>query len=410
MKDYFLKNFGMQIKNHFLLIIAFSFMSFIYCAEMPQTKEKRVDTAYDAYNRSLRWLKEKQNPDGSWGDKYQTAMTGFALLSYFVAGIAPSREEEEFGETIKKGMFWLADNVQENGMFKQSDSKLYSQLIGSLALSQAYEFTKVPKIKDAAERAVRVIINGQQKGGGFDYGLNPNSSRNNLSFSVWAVHALVVAHSAKLEIKETLPNGRNLLEQACIRSRDGIKANAIGNTAINGFSYVAADGSSHVGLTGAAVYCLYLLGESDSIEYKNGQRFLEKCTFSFDDWGNQPYPKEDNPSPLYYWYFITNAKFNSMGWADWSRKCHKELVSRQIIMPQSNPGSDGKVREMGFWRSPSENESYRGVGPALWKDIMDTTLCLLQFDRIYHIYPAFRNALSIYPVIDEDEDEITISF
>ncbi len=367
--------------------------------------------------RALRWLKMKQNADGSWGDRHQTAMTGFAILTYLAHGETPTLECEEFGETVRKGIKYLTDNVKDNGMFTQVDGNYYAQLIGAYALSEAYAMTHSPAVKSAAERAVRVIINGQQEGGGFDYKLVKNSYRNDLSYSAWATQAIKAAHLAGLDITEFRGYVEvDLLDEAYEKCKNGIRENCIkGSSGYSGaFSYVASQGNTHVGLTGAGVFCLQLLGDANCYEVKRGLDFLDGCTFSFDDWGNQPYPKGDNPSPIYYWYYITQAKFHAGGsrWQSWNKMFQRELIIRQNIIPAAIADPNGNMRDVGYWQSPSESESYRGGGrAALWKDIMDTCLCTLQLEVYYRYQPSFQTSTATdSAVVDEDEEEITISF
>ncbi len=363
--------------------------------------------------RALRWLKMKQKADGSWGDKHPTAMTGLAILTYLAHGETPSPECEEFGKTVQMGIKFLTDNVKDNGRFQQLDGNMYAQLIGAYALSEAYAMTRVPAVKAAAERAIRVIIEGQQQGGGFDYKLVASSTRNDLSFSGWATQAIKAAYLAGLDIKKTLPDGStiDLLDKAYHKCIEGMRANAIGGTGEGGFSYVADKGNSHRGLTGVGVFCLQILGEGNSIEVKNALNFLDGCTFSFDTWDNQPYPKGDNPSPIYYWYYITHAKFFAGGnrWVAWNKMFFPELVSHQNIIPKAIADPKGIMRDVGYWQSPSEQESFRGIGKAEWKDIMDTCLCTLQLMVYYRYLPTFRLPTIISKDIEED-DEITISY
>jgi hypothetical protein len=190
-----------------------------------------------------------------------------------------------------------------------------------------------------------------------------------------------------------------------------MRENAIGGTGEGGFSYVADKGNSHRGLTGVGVFCLQILGEGNSIEVKNALNFLDGCTFSFDTWDNQPYPKGDNPSPIYYWYYITHAKFFAGGkrWVAWNKMFFPELVSHQNIIPKAIADPNGIMRDVGYWQSPSEQESFRGIGKAEWKDIMDTCLCTLQLEVYYRYLPTFRLPAIISKDIEED-DEITISY
>ncbi len=69
------------------------------------------DATEIAVLKALRWLKKTQNPNGSWAPSEQEAMTGLALLTFLAHGETPSPDNEEFGETVQRGMQWLADNT-----------------------------------------------------------------------------------------------------------------------------------------------------------------------------------------------------------------------------------------------------------------------------------------------------------
>jgi hypothetical protein len=159
---------------------------------------------------------------------------------------------------------------------------------------------------------------------------------------------------------------------------------------------------------------LQLLGDGNCSEVKNALGFLDACTFSFDDWSNQPYNKGDNPSPIYYWYYITQAKFHTGGdrWKRWNAIFQKELITKQNVIKEAIADPTGKMRDIGYWQSPSESESFRGGGgDALWKDIMDTCLCTLQLEVYYRYLPSFQTpTVTDSKVVEEDEDEITIAF
>ena len=135
---------------------------------------------------ALRWLKREQHPDGSWQgtldgnpsavivtrDKIDElapgywrgqappAMTAMALLAYLAHGEKP--DSEEFGPTVKKAIEWmLADQEADGpfaGHFKGRDGNDYTQPIATYALCEAYGMTQHPAVKEAAIKAIRLVI------------------------------------------------------------------------------------------------------------------------------------------------------------------------------------------------------------------------------------------------------------
>ena len=132
----------------------------------------------------LRYLKMTQKPDGRWDNgTVSTGATSLALLCFLAHGELPG-QSEEFGDTVEKAIRWLLnDQIKseseidhrdaprkggshawrrgEIGYFKGRDTCNYAHFLAVYALSEAYAMTQIPDIKDALERAIPHIINGQ---------------------------------------------------------------------------------------------------------------------------------------------------------------------------------------------------------------------------------------------------------
>ena len=145
--------------------------------------------------RALRWLKKHQNEDGSW-DETKPAMTSLGLLTFLAHGELPGASPE-FGVTVEKAIKWLVENQTGDGHFKGRDGHDYSQPICAYALCEAYGLTKVPMLKEAAEKAIMVVIKGQNPSGGFNYNLKP-TTRDDTSYMGWCAQALKAAYMAGL--------------------------------------------------------------------------------------------------------------------------------------------------------------------------------------------------------------------
>lgn len=146
----------------------------------PQTEE--------AVMRALRWLKKKQQPDGSWS-RQKVAMTGLVVLSFLAHGERPG-DSQEFGETVQKALEFLIKNQRADGKFNGMDGNEYAHPIATYALCEAYGMTLNPNVKAAAEKALVPIIKGQHPTGGWTYKMNPNPEangkyRDDTSFMGW---------------------------------------------------------------------------------------------------------------------------------------------------------------------------------------------------------------------------------
>ena len=336
--------------------------------------------------RALRWLKKYQSEDGSWKNEprpnppapdenthlplkpdYPPAMTAMALLTYLAHGETP--QSPEFGATVKKAIDWFLANQTADGQFKGKDGNNYSQPIAAYALCEAYGLTQHPSIKDAAVKAVTLVVNGQHANGGFNYNLN-QEARDDTSYMAWCCQSLKAAKMAGLE--SDIPG----LEAAIKKAIAGLKLNADPN---GGFGYT---GPGHTGLSCAGALCMQLLGAPREAEVLKTMKFLEPCTFSFATPDQQPYGAG---SQVYYWYYLTQAKFQHSPetFAAWNKLFSPELCKQQLIDKNAIEGSDGKMVDIGHWETPCKEEHSAGV-------TQDTCLCTLMLEVYYRYLPSFK--------------------
>ncbi|NQU39262.1 MAG: terpene cyclase/mutase family protein [Lentisphaerae bacterium] len=306
--------------------------------------------------RALRWLKEEQLPDGSWA-KTKPAMTGLALLTFLAHGETPA--SEEFGETVMRAIQWLVENQEANGMFKGRDGHNYSHPIATYALCEAFALTRVPMVQEAAERALAIVIEGQHASGGWDYNCK-QSMRDDTSYMGWCVQALKAAKEGGLHH----PDLRRAMSQAV----EGFRKNAHPQ---GGFGYTSP---GQGGLTGVGVACMQLLGAAKEPEARRGLAYLaQEATFSWrEPWGG---------SPMYYWYYATQAHFFAGGsaWSQWNARFPQELVRAQTILRGASPNEP----DMGYWDSPGTHEHSDGR-------VQDTCLSTLQLEVYYRYLRTLR--------------------
>ncbi len=331
----------------------------------------------DTVMRALRWLKQCQAEDGSWsqktggGDKHtqdvgesKPALTGLALLTFLAHGETPG--SEEFGTTVEKSIKWLIENLKADGRFNGigkvgNDENEYSQPIATYALCEAYGLTKIPMLKEPAERSLEVVIKGQHPSGSWDYHCQ-QSQRDDISYAGWCVQALKAAKMAGLEN----PN----LEQALKKSVAGLKSHA-DETGV--FHYNPGSGMFGGRLTAVGVLGMQLLGAAKEKEAKQGMVWLRKeatCNWK-EPWGTRP---------VYAWYYITQAMFHEGGgaWTGWNNVFSKQIVENQTIVKGS--GADGK--DTGYWDVTGSEERYGRV--------YHTTLCALMLEVYYRYLPTYQ--------------------
>lgn len=343
--------------------------------------------------KALRWLKKVQNPDGSW-DGCKPAMTGLAILTFLAHNELPAGPEEEFGPTVEKAVKWLCEHQNGDGMFSGRDGNNYAQSVATYALCEAYTMTKNPIVKEVAEKAIRPIIKGQHPNGGWDYNYR-QSERDDISYMGWAAQAVKAAHTAELKVPG-LENCYSNITKGMLIQYDH---------AYGGFGYCSP---SHSGLSGVGALCMQLVGDYNRPEVKMTMQMLDGSQFGWDKYdGPQPYTLTNGQSPLYFWYYMTQAFFQEGGekFKRWNAQFLPELIKRQVVEKDAILDLKGQARDVGYWDSPSATEHHVDGGQQFackrWKNgveidgtttmgrrVQDTCFCALQLMVYYRFLPA----------------------
>ncbi|MCL1920926.1 MAG: terpene cyclase/mutase family protein [Kiritimatiellaeota bacterium] len=342
----------------------------------------------DAVMRALRWLKLKQNPDGSWSSN-RIAMTGLAVLTFLAHGETPDSDKcPEFGPTVQKALEFLISKQKGDGRFEGKDGNDYSHPIATYALCEAYGMTLNPNVKDAAEKALAPILKGQHPTGGWTYNMNPNADedgkyRDDTSYMGWCAQALKAAKLAKIPASG--------LENAIRLAVRGFKANAAPS---GGFGYTSAGVE---GMTAVGTLCMQLLGAADAREVKLSLDLMQAWKPTFDD--KEPNVRGHSNNPQYYYYYATQAKFHAYPptspiWIKWNNEMSTLYVAEQKIQKAAIKDMNGKDQDVGWWEN-KDNHTDRPV--------MDTCLAALQLMVYYRYLPTTKeDAVKV-------EEEIAIS-
>ncbi len=327
--------------------------------------------------RALRWFARNQHEGGSWGGT-RPAMTALVLLAYLAHGDTPA--SEEFGYTVEKAIRFLVESQQADGHFRGKDGHDYTQPICAYALSEAYAMTKVPQLKEAAIKAIYPVVKGQNAHGGFNYNLKgPTDQRNDLSYIAWCVQALKAAKMAGLygEVDG--------LEEAMKKAVAGVKKNyGKRGEGYGGFSY---SGPGASGLTGAGILSLQFLGEAKCVEVRSALATTDQATFGWDKEHIDAMHKND---PLYYFYYLTQAKFQEGGatWDGWNKQFKKPLMENQDVVGKEASGyvdHRGKPQEIGSWGPVPGTKVHGGNQDG----VFSTVLCTLMLEVYYRYLPTF---------------------
>lgn len=327
-------------------------------------------------NKALEWLRNNQSEDGSWGPQNRDAMTGLAVLTFLANGETPS--SAEYGATVEKGIKFLVNQqaLYPDGRFAQwtpggegGQAQSYAHGIATYAICEAYGLTRIPSLKPVMEKAVQLIINGQQPGGSWDYGYR-KTARRDASVAGWQIQALKAAQMAGA----SNPGLKDAIRLAV----EELKKSQHPETGM--FPYSSPD-RGKMSITGVAVLCLQIAGYGRDSSTKRGLTALEQADI---DW------QKPMDWPMYSWYYITQAKFHAGGndWDLWNAKFAREIIRNQ--------------NEDGSWTSAGQNLPENDHGREVnYGQVYATTLAALTLQVYYRFLPTYK------PVEVEEEQKPT---
>ena len=350
--------------------------------------------------KALRWLKKTQQPNGSWNPS-PISNTGLAILAFLAHGETPS--SKEFGYTVQKAMQYLIDSLSKKKdktgntvvTFKGADGNEYATLIATYALCEAYGMTRNPNTKIVAMQTLQRIVDNQGPTGGWDYGINKTSTRDDMSFAGWALQALKAGKMAGLH-----PNGLD----ECIKK--AIKCLKTRNFRNGGFNYCAGGGPT--GLTATGCLAMQLLGYMNEPEVKAALDTMRLWEPSFEGKKGKLTEALPTANPQYYCYYASQCKYqagmcqgatpaNVKTWQDWN-VAMKALYPRTIkTLPETIEGPDGKPRQIGFWDCGKDTTCGSGG------HTMTTCLCALQLMVYYRYLPTTQTKAAKAETTGEDD-------
>lgn len=363
-------------------------------AGLAQYSDGKGNLTEAAVLKALEWLKKHQQPDGSWHtarDQYNVAFTGLAVLTFLAHG--ETLTSDKYGETLQKGLRWLVDIQQANGLYTQNS---YAHAIGAYAVSEGYALTQIPFLRESMEKAVEAIIKGQQDNGGWTYNYEHNGRRDT-SVMGWQIQALKAASSAgcatselrecmrkaaaamKLQYYDTKNPGASpgKLEIAKLSSSSlGAAQDSVGMFTYAVSGSAKATGGGNPTMTAVGTLCLEFLGEGASAEAFGGRGYLRQIGC---DW------LKPSGWCLYGWYYTTQAIFqgqgvpgNKKGKEDW--KAWNNMFAKAFVNNQNADGS---------WCSPAKGEDGGWILDQTGS-VYGTALGALSLMVYYRILPSYQ--------------------
>jgi len=341
----------------------------VHPAHAQPTEETSVITPLDAecdvaVRHALHYLAQTQADDGHWPSHYgrNTGVASLAIMAFLAGGHTPGNGP--FGEAINRGIDFVVDGQQGNGLLVQNTSHgpMYSHAISTLMLAEVCGMTSSERdrrVRDALAKAVKLLLDAQKlrRGvhkGGWRY--QHTGTDADISVTGWCVMALKAAKNA----------GANVPVEAIDEAIAYVKRTKVAG---GGFSYQARMGGPNHARTGTGILCLEIAGYHQLRE--SGQRHHPEA-LAGGEWLLRRPLKRFNGSHFYYAIYYTAQAMFQLGGKYWERSFPP--LERLILENQKNDGS---------W--PAEAGSAQGAGPAY-----STAMAVLALSVKYRYLPIYQ--------------------
>ncbi len=269
-----------------------------------------------AVELALQWIRNHQNPDGSWSfqhlggncpcpdlgtlDAAFNGGTAMALLPFLGAG--HTHKEGQYQREVQAGLYYLLSRQKTNGTFWEPGGNLYSHGLCAIALSEAFAMTQDQALLRPAQAALNYIAYAQDPvGGGWRY---VAKSPGDTSVLGWQLMAVKSGSMAYLHTDPALITGAS-------RFLDSVQTDS-------GSGYGYMDPGDSLGTTAVGLLCrMYLGWGREEPALQRGVQRLAKSGPSRVD--------------MYYNYYATQVMRHYEGepWEKWNQKMREFLVESQ---------------------------------------------------------------------------------
>ena len=219
-----------------------------------------------AINRGLEYLAANQNDDGSLGSgstyRRHVAVTALAGIAFLSAGNTPNRGK--YGRQVEKAVQYILACTDSTGLISAPEHRQHNPMYGhgfaTLFLAEVYGMTQRSDIREKLKLAVNLIVNSQNKEGGWRYFAKRGDA--DISVTVCQIMALRAARNAGIFVPKNTVDQCTKYVKSCQNTDGGFMYQKLTNTV------------SIWQRTAAGLVALYSAGIYESDEIQKGLKFL----------------------------------------------------------------------------------------------------------------------------------------
>jgi len=343
---------------------------------------------------------------------YDEGLTGLALLAFLGAGISHKTQAAlvengtgtryAAGDVVERGLRWLRERQNPDGSFSRERAFMYNEALATMALSEAYGMTRAAYWKGPAQKGVEFLQRAQRlnpsgsgrwgwryasredvedfrKGTG-DEAYQREMFDSDTSVTAWCVMALKSAEMCGLTIERESMDGA-LAFSDFVTANDGL----VGYLDAKGAGGIVTGPYSdrftyHPTTMSALGMCIRIFAKHDAAD-----PFLDLAARRIV--ADLPAVSKDRASvDYYYWYYASLALFQVDGesaprrtgryWNPWNDAMVKALIALQ--------DHEDRTCGEGGWLEPDRWGSYSGAGA-----LYDTALNVLTLEVTFRYPNAF---------------------
>ena len=300
-----------------------------------------------ALKDALEWLANHQEEDGRWAAEHfathcpvghgchqgagaaenDVGVTGLCLLAFL--GDGHTTNQGLYQEKMRHGYQWLRSQQDpKTGLLGQKvgHSYMYNHAIATLAICEAYYFTKSPIMKGVAQRAVDFLTRSRNPYGVWRYD-SPPVGDNDTSVTGWCVMALKTAEDAGLKVDPAaFTDALSWFDEVTDRATGRVGYDSMGSRSarVPGMNdYYPVDRTE--AMTAIGLFCRFLLDQEPAKEPMM-VRHADLLARSLPSWDSQGLTND-----LYYWFYGSYAMYQMGGkhWKAWNDAMKKALLDSQ---------------------------------------------------------------------------------
>jgi len=301
---------------------------------------KDVIPAIDA---GLKWLQYHQDEDGKWDSDgfmkhdegepcdgpgnpvHDVGNTGLALLAFL--GDGSTMRGGPYKDSIKRGVSWLKDQQQENGLFGTNASHdfIYNHAIATYAMCEAFGLSQYTLLKPAAQKGINYLEQHRNPYSVWRY--QPRDNDNDTSVTGWCIMAYESGQYFGLEINKAALDicGVWLDQVSDATGKHGYLEAGDGSSRKPGDHATKFPVEKGEAMTAVGLFCRFFMGQKP--EEKPVMKAAADLILAHPPiWDTKAGTIDE-----YYWYYATYALFQMGGkhWNEWQKKLTKAVLEPQ---------------------------------------------------------------------------------